>query len=68
MVLAGSFRRMVTDNLVHSIAAGQNTTILLAKPNDKFSDLPRHPIDVQPPQECVGCKRDDGDPLECDKV
>ncbi|KXN84132.1 hypothetical protein AN958_00402 [Leucoagaricus sp. SymC.cos] len=49
------------------IAAGQNTTVLLAKPNDKFSDLPRHPIDVQPPQECVGCKKDDGDPLECDK-
>lgn len=50
------------------IAPGQNTTVLLAKPNDdKFSDLPRHPIDVQPPQECVGCKRDDGDPLECDK-
>ncbi|XP_006461672.1 hypothetical protein AGABI2DRAFT_193077, partial [Agaricus bisporus var. bisporus H97] len=49
------------------IAAGQNTTLLLAKPNDKYSDLPRHPIDVQPPQECVGCKKDDGDPLECDK-
>ncbi|KAF5362181.1 hypothetical protein D9756_002116 [Leucocoprinus leucothites] len=55
-------------NRLYSIAPGQNTTVLLAKPNDdKFSDLPRHPIDVQPPQECVGCKRDDGDPLECDK-
>ena len=51
-----------------SIAAGQNTTVLLAKPNGKFSDLQRHPYDVQPPQECVGCKKDDGDPLECDKV
>lgn len=49
------------------IAAGQNTTVLLAKPNDKFSDLPRHPYDVQSPQECVRCKKDDGDPLECDK-
>ncbi|KAJ3576562.1 hypothetical protein NP233_g354 [Leucocoprinus birnbaumii] len=53
---------------IMDIAAGQNTTVLLAKPNDdKFSDLPRHPIDVQPAQECVGCKKDDGDPLECDK-
>jgi len=42
--------------------------VLLAKPNDKFSDLPRHPCDVQSPQECVRCKKDDGDPLECDKV
>ncbi|KAL9713342.1 hypothetical protein Ac2012v2_002949 [Leucoagaricus gongylophorus] len=49
------------------IAAGQNTTVLLAKPNGKFSDLQRHPYDVQPPQECVGCKKDYGDPLECDK-
>ncbi|EAU90663.2 hypothetical protein CC1G_03932 [Coprinopsis cinerea okayama7 len=52
---------------VIDIAAGQNTTLLLAKPNDKFSDLPRHPEDVQPPQVCGGCKKDDGDPLECDK-
>ncbi|KAH6915623.1 regulator of chromosome condensation 1/beta-lactamase-inhibitor protein II [Coprinopsis sp. MPI-PUGE-AT-0042] len=52
---------------VFDIAAGQNTTILLVHPNDKFSDLPRHPEDVQPPTVCGGCKKDDGDPLECDK-
>lgn len=60
--------KVLTKVSAHSIAAGQNTTLLLAKPSDKYSDLPRHPLDVQPPQECVGCKRDDGDPLECDKV
>ncbi|RXW21784.1 hypothetical protein EST38_g4073 [Candolleomyces aberdarensis] len=52
---------------VFDIAAGQNTTIFLAKPNDKFSDLPRHPEDVQPPVVCGKCRKDDGDPLECDK-
>ncbi|KAJ3515499.1 hypothetical protein NMY22_g14437 [Coprinellus aureogranulatus] len=52
---------------VFDIAAGQNTTLFLAKPNDKFSELPRHPEDVQPPTSCPKCRRDEGDPLECDK-
>lgn len=52
---------------VFDIAAGQNTTLFLAKPNDKFSELPRHPEDVQPPTSCPRCRRDEGDPLECDK-
>ncbi|KAF8075359.1 regulator of chromosome condensation 1/beta-lactamase-inhibitor protein II [Lyophyllum atratum] len=55
---------------VFDIAAGQNTTVLLAKPNDKMSDLPRHPEDVQPPPLCVVCKTERGEddsPLECDK-
>jgi hypothetical protein len=51
-----------------SIAAGQNTTLFLAHPNDKYSDMPRHPVDLVTPQVCVGCGKDDGDPLECDKV
>lgn len=54
-----------------SIAAGQNTTLFLAKPNEKLSDLPRHPIDVEPPEVCIECNKDNGDddpPLECDKV
>lgn len=58
-------------SLNFSIAAGQNTTLLLARPNEKFSDLPRHPIDVQPPAFCVVCSKDTGDedsPLQCDKV
>ncbi|KAF8885095.1 regulator of chromosome condensation 1/beta-lactamase-inhibitor protein II [Gymnopilus junonius] len=55
---------------VFDIAAGQNTTLFLAKPNDKFSDMPRHPEDVNPPSLCVGCGKDHGEddsPLECDK-
>ena len=54
-----------------SIAAGQNTTVLLAKSSDKMSELPRHPEDVEPPALCVVCKTEKGDddsPLECDKV
>ena len=54
-----------------SIAAGQNTTFFLARPNDKFSDLPRHPADLDTPQDCIICSQDNGDddsPLECDKV
>ncbi|THG99799.1 hypothetical protein EW026_g2605 [Hermanssonia centrifuga] len=55
---------------VIQIAAGQNTTFFLAKPSDKLSDLPRHPVDVEPPEVCVVCNEDNGDddsPLACDK-
>ena len=55
----------------HRIAAGQNTTFILAQPNEKFSELPRHPADIAAPDLCVVCNRDNGDddaPLECDKV
>ncbi|KAF9038676.1 regulator of chromosome condensation 1/beta-lactamase-inhibitor protein II [Panaeolus papilionaceus] len=55
---------------VFDIAAGQNTTCFLAKPNEKFSDMPRHPEEVNPPQVCGKCQRDDGEDastLECDK-
>ena len=54
-----------------SIAAGQNTTLLLAKPSEKFSDMPRHPEEIDAPSYCVKCNRDNGEddsPLECDKV
>ncbi|TFK89603.1 RCC1/BLIP-II [Polyporus arcularius HHB13444] len=55
---------------VIQVAPGQNTTFILARPNEAFSDLPRHPIDVNPPDICVVCDQDNGDddaPLECDK-
>ncbi|PFH46297.1 hypothetical protein AMATHDRAFT_51137 [Amanita thiersii Skay4041] len=52
---------------VFDIAAGQNTTVLLARPSDKFAEMPRHPTEIDPPQVCVGCEMDHGDPLECDK-
>jgi len=55
---------------VFDIAAGQNTTLLLAKPNEKFSEMPRHPEEIDAPSHCVKCNRDNGDddsPLECDK-
>ncbi|KAH7919448.1 RCC1/BLIP-II [Leucogyrophana mollusca] len=53
-----------------SVAAGAHTTLFLAKPNDKFSDLPRHPLEVDAPDLCVVCNKDNGDDdpaLECDK-
>ena len=56
---------------LNSIAASQNTTIFLARPNDKYSDLPRHPENVDSAEECVVCSRDRGEddsPLACDKV
>ncbi|OBZ74133.1 Protein RCC2 [Grifola frondosa] len=56
---------------VIQIAAGQNTTFFLAKPNAKLSDLPRHPVDVGSPDFCVVCDQDNGEddpPLECDKA
>ncbi|KAF8888101.1 RCC1/BLIP-II [Infundibulicybe gibba] len=55
---------------VFDIAAGQNTTLILAKPSDKLSDLSRHPVEINPPPLCVKCgleKGDDDSPLECDK-
>lgn len=56
-----------------SIAASQNTTFFLAKPNSKMSDLPRHPFEVNPPSACVACgKEEEGEEeeqaLQCDKV
>jgi hypothetical protein len=53
---------------VIDIAAGQNTTLFLVKPNEKFADMPRHPVELEAPETCVGCERDYGDPLTCDKV
>lgn len=55
-------------DLAHSIAAAQSTTFFLARPNEKFADLPRHPVDVEAPELCVVCRKDTGDPLECEKV
>lgn len=53
-----------------SIAAGQNTTYFLAKPNDKMSELPRHPDEVEHPEECIVCGKDEegNSPLICEKV
>lgn len=76
------------------IAAGQNTTVFLAKPTspkepsaitvsngdpdsqeeseDKYSDMPRHPEELEDvPEFCLVCSKDNGEddsPLECDKV
>lgn len=58
------------DGLYLSVAAGQHTTLFLAKPNEQFSDLPRHP-EVDAPEFCLVCDKDNGDEdpaLECDKV
>ncbi|RDB27916.1 Protein RCC2 [Hypsizygus marmoreus] len=55
---------------VFDIAAGQNTTLILARPNDKLSDLPRHPVELDVAPLCVTCgkeKGEDDSPLACDK-
>ncbi|KIM60123.1 hypothetical protein SCLCIDRAFT_16396 [Scleroderma citrinum Foug A] len=55
---------------VFSVAAGQHTTLFLARPNDKFSELPRHPLEIDAPELCLVCGNDNGEddsPLECDK-
>ncbi|KAI0923703.1 hypothetical protein AcV5_009178 [Taiwanofungus camphoratus] len=55
---------------VIQVAAAQNTTFFLAKPSQKLFDLPRHPVDLSPPQACVACHTDQGEddpPLECEK-
>jgi hypothetical protein len=44
--------------------------LFLAKPNAKFSDLPRYPLEVDAPELCIVCDKDNGDDdpaLECDK-
>ncbi|KAJ7230705.1 regulator of chromosome condensation 1/beta-lactamase-inhibitor protein II [Mycena pura] len=61
----------LTDVAVIDIAASQNTTFFIAKPIGKYSDLPRHPIDVDPPETCIQCGEDHGEDgpevLECEK-
>ncbi|KAI5116931.1 hypothetical protein M0805_005564 [Coniferiporia weirii] len=55
---------------VIDVAAGQNTTFFLARPNERLSELPRHPELVDSPEECVVCNKDRGEddsPLECEK-
>jgi hypothetical protein len=53
---------------VIDIAAGQNTTLFLVRPSEAFGDMPRHPVDLDASEVCVGCEKDHGDPLTCDKV
>ncbi|KZT36865.1 RCC1/BLIP-II protein [Sistotremastrum suecicum HHB10207 ss-3] len=54
---------------VFAVAAAQNTTFMLALPNDKLSDLPRHPDEVGPADECNVCSKDkkDDSPIVCEK-
>ncbi|KAH9988564.1 regulator of chromosome condensation 1/beta-lactamase-inhibitor protein II [Russula vinacea] len=52
---------------VFDVIGGQNTTLFLVTPNEKYSDLPRHPVELDTPEECMICHKDDGDPLACDK-
>lgn len=64
------YQEQYLDELGLSVGAGQHTTLFLAKPNEKFSDLPRHP-EVDAPDLCLVCTKDNGDDdpaLECDKV
>jgi len=55
---------------VFDIAAGQNTTFLIASPNELLSELPRHPADIESPELCLKCHTDRGESepvLECEK-
>ena len=60
--------RFVADRKWNSVIGGQNTTLFLVTPNEKYSELPRHPVELDTPDECMVCHKDDGDPLACDKV
>ncbi|KAF8318741.1 RCC1/BLIP-II [Clavulina sp. PMI_390] len=57
---------------VFSVAAGAHTTLFLAAPNDKLSELERYP-EVDPVEQCMVCKKvdeneEDGPTLlECEK-
>jgi hypothetical protein len=57
-----------------SIAAGQNTTVFLARPTgEPYSELERHPSELEVPEECLACAvgddEDESNPLlACDKV
>ena len=53
---------------MRSVTAGQNTAFFLVTPNEKYSDLPRHLVELDTPDECLVCHKDQGDPLACDKV
>lgn len=53
---------------MNSVIGGQNTAFFLVTPNEKYSELPRHPVELDTPDECMICHTDDGDPLACDKV
>lgn len=54
---------------IYRIAASQNTTLFLARPTgEKFSELPRHPEEVEAPETCLKCNGEDGELLECEKV
>ncbi|CAK5273781.1 unnamed protein product [Mycena citricolor] len=62
----------LTGIYVLDVAAGQHTTLFIVKPgSEKYSDLPRHPADLGPPETCVECGIDQGDDgddvLECEK-
>ena len=55
-----------------SIAAGAHTTLFVASPNDKLSELNRHP-EVDSIEECLVCQKPDEEEdgitlLECEKV
>ncbi|KAI0041832.1 RCC1/BLIP-II [Auriscalpium vulgare] len=55
---------------VYAVIGGQNTSYFLVTPNEKYSDLPRHPADLEAPENCMVCSQDHGDddsPLACDK-
>jgi hypothetical protein len=53
-----------------SVGGAAFTSLFLARPNAKLSDIPRHPVHVASPEECLVCHidRDEDDPLECEKV
>jgi len=54
---------------VFQIVANQGTTLMLARPGDEVSSLPRHPGLAEPQDICAACKKEDGigEPIECEK-
>jgi hypothetical protein len=59
------------DHLIHhSVAASAYTTYWLVHPNSKSGALDRWPLEVESPEDCVVCGKEEkgNNPLECEKV
>jgi hypothetical protein len=62
----------LNDVRVLDIAAGNFFTLFLVRPGGGYSDLPRVPVEVESPEDCVVCRvegaKDGVWPVECEKV
>ncbi|WVN90839.1 uncharacterized protein L203_106082 [Cryptococcus depauperatus CBS 7841] len=52
---------------VIDVAGGAFSTLFLARPNARLSELERYPERINSASECVVCHINDDDPLECER-